>query len=159
LNVAEVGHREPDEQTRGSVATRRVYHVTDSGEETFDDWMRTPLKYQRTRDAAHLKAAYLESVDHETRVAFLNDHIAHWTSELECWEDESVKIDALTTPMLNGRLEVTAMEDREKTIACKRFAYEGLADRAKTEIAWARKGLELVNRFAPETTVEKLAGQ
>src|SRR5699024_7352512 len=99
------------------------------------------------------------SVDHETRVAFLDDHIAHWTSELKCWEDEIAKIDALTTPMLNRRLEVTEEEDREMTIAFKRFAYEGLADRAKTEIAWARKGLELVNRFAPETTAEELAGE
>ena len=157
--MAKEGLVEPEEQTRGNVATRRVYHVTDSGEDTFDEWMRTPLKYQRTRDAAHLKAAYLESVDHESRVAFLNDHIAHWTSELKCWEDEIAKIDALISPMLNRRLEVTEDEDREETIAFKRFAYEGLADRAKTEIAWARKGLELVNRFAPETIADELAGE
>lgn len=147
--MAEEGLIEAEEQTRGSVATRRVYHVTDAGEENFDEWMRTPLKYQRTRDAAHLKAAYLESADHQTRMAFLDDHIAHWTSELKCWEDELEKIDTLTTPMLNRRLEATRPEDREETIAFKRFAYEGLADRARTEIAWAKKGLELVKRFGP----------
>ncbi|WP_209371048.1 PadR family transcriptional regulator [Brevibacterium renqingii] len=146
--MAEKGLIEAEEQTRGNVATRRVYHVTDSGEESFAEWMHTPLKYQRTRDAAHLKAAYLESVDHESRLAFLNDHIAHWASELQCWEDEIAKIDALTTPMLNRRLEVTDDEDREKTIAFKRFAYEGLAERARTEISWAKRGLELADRFA-----------
>lgn len=147
--MAKEGLVEPEEQTRGSVATRRVYHVTDAGEDNFAEWMRTPLKYQRTRDAAHLKAAYLESAEHETRTAFLNDHIAHWTSELKCWEDEIDKIDTLTTPMLQRRLEVTRPEDREKTIAFKRFAYEGLAEKARTEIAWAQRGLELAKRFGP----------
>lgn len=147
--MAKEGLIEAEEQTRGSVATRRIYHVTESGEENFAEWMRTPLKYQRTRDAAHLKAAYLESADHEARVAFLSDHIAHWTTELKCWEDEIANIDTLRSAMLNRRLEMTAPEDREKTIAFKRFSYEGLAERARTEIEWAKKGLELAERFAP----------
>jgi hypothetical protein len=47
--------------------------------------------------------------------------------------------------MLLRRLAHTADADRERTIAYKRFAYEGLVERARGEIAWARRGLELVD--------------
>ncbi|MBM6590308.1 PadR family transcriptional regulator [Brevibacterium sp. RIT803] len=136
-----------EEQTRGSAGMRRVYHVTEAGEQAFIDWMHSPLKYQRTRDAAHLRAAYLESADQDAVSTFLNEHIAHWTSELKVWEDEIVTIEALESPMLNRRLAVTADEDREVTIAYKKFAYEGLAARARSEIEWAQRGLKLSKRL------------
>ncbi|MGO3474469.1 MAG: PadR family transcriptional regulator, partial [Brevibacterium aurantiacum] len=87
-----------EEQTRGSAGMRRVYHVTEAGERAFTDWMNGPLKYQRTRDAAHLRAAYLESADQAAVYAFLNEHIAHWKSELQVWEDEIATIEALESP-------------------------------------------------------------
>lgn len=133
----------PEEQTRGTAGIRRVYHVTDEGAASFAEWMNGPLKYQRTRDSAHLKAAYLESAGPDERIAFFREHIAHWTEELACWEEEIANIDALTSPMLNRRLELTAGEDREATIAYKRFAYEGLAARARSEIEWAERGINL----------------
>ncbi|MGO2986464.1 MAG: PadR family transcriptional regulator [Brevibacterium aurantiacum] len=136
-----------EEQTRGSAGMRRVYHVTEAGERAFIDWMNSPLKYQRTRDAAHLRAAYLESADQEAIYAFLNEHIAHWKRELQVWEDEIATIEALESPMLNRRLAVTADADREVTIAYKKFAYEGLAARARSEIEWAQRGLKLSKRL------------
>lgn len=136
-----------EEQTRGSAGLRRVYHVTEAGERAFADWMNGPLKYQRTRDAAHLRAAYLESADQAAVYAFLNKHISHWQDELKVWEDEIATIEALESPMLNRRLAVTADEDREVTIEYKKFAYEGLAARARSEIDWAQRGLKLSKRL------------
>lgn len=49
--------------------------------------------------------------------------------------------------MLSRRLTVTPDAEREATIAYKRFAYEGLVERARGEIAWARRGLALVDRL------------
>ena len=49
--------------------------------------------------------------------------------------------------MLNRRLAVTADKDREMTIGYKRFAYEGLADRARSEIEWAQRGLKLTEHL------------
>ena len=49
--------------------------------------------------------------------------------------------------MLVRRLAVTPDTERERTIAYKRFAYEGLVERAQGEIAWARRGLTLVDRL------------
>lgn len=136
-----------EEQTRGERGTRRIYHVTDAGEQAYLDWMESPLDYQRVRDPAHLRAAYLEATTPEAARAFLRRHIAQWEGELEQWEGELVRIDTLTNPMLVRRLAVTAEADRERTIAFKRFTYEGLVERARGEIAWARRGLELVDRL------------
>ncbi|MFG6493110.1 PadR family transcriptional regulator [Microbacterium sp. P03] len=138
---------EGEEQARGERGTRRVYHVTDAGEQAYLAWMRSSLDYQRVRDPAHLRAAYLESTTPDAARAFLRGHIAQWESELDQWETELRRIDAADNPMLVRRLAVTAPENRERTIAYKRFAYEGLVDRAHVEIEWARRGLELVDRL------------
>jgi PadR family transcriptional regulator, regulator of vanillate utilization len=45
---------------------------------------------------------------------------------------------------------VTPDAERERTIEYKRFAYEGLVERAKVEIEWARRGLALVDRLYPD---------
>lgn len=138
---------EGEEQTRGERGTRRVYHVTDAGHAAYLAWMQTPLDYQRVRDPAHLRAAYLENTTPEAARAFLRAHIAQWEGELEQWEGELHHIAHLSNPMLVRRLEVTPAADRERTIAYKRFAYEGLVERAKGEIEWARRGLALVDRL------------
>jgi hypothetical protein len=124
-----------------------MYHVTDAGDRAFTEWMAAPLDYQRVRDPAHLRAAYLETTTPEAARAFLERHIAQWEGELAQWEGELERIDAVANPMLVRRLAVTADADRERTIAYKRFAYEGLVERAQGEIAWARRGLELIDRL------------
>ena len=138
---------EGEEQTRGERGTRRVYHVTDAGDAAYLQWMQSPLDYQRVRDPAHLRAAYLESTTSDAARAFLTRHISQWQGELEQWQGELARIDAQSNPMLMRRLAVTPERDRESTIAYKRFAYEGLVERARGEIEWARRGLDLVDRL------------
>ena len=140
---------EGEEQTRGERGTRRVYHVTDAGNEAYLQWMQSPLEYQRVRDPAHLRAAYLENTTPDAARGFLRRHISAWESELEVWEGELTHIEHVSNPMLSRRLAVTPDEDRERTIAYKRFTYEGLVDRARGEIEWARRGLDLVDRLNP----------
>jgi DNA-binding PadR family transcriptional regulator len=136
---------EGEEQPRGQRATRRVYHVTDAGNQAFLEWMQTPLEYARVRDPAHLRAAYLEAASPETAREFFRRHQEQWEAELAQWEGELQRIAQVDNPMLVRRLAVTDPADRERTIAFKRFTYEGLVDRAHTEIAWALRGLELVD--------------
>lgn len=135
---------EGEEQVRGQRGRRRLYHVTAEGERAYLEWMNSPVEYQRVRDPSHLRAAYLESVSSEAAERFLRAHIAHWQSELDQWQTELARIDALANPMLLRRLDATAPEERERTIAFKRFTYEGLVDRARAEIRWAEQGLALV---------------
>lgn len=139
---------EGEEQSRGQRATRRVYHVTDAGNRAFLTWMQTPLEYARVRDPAHLRAAYLETTSPEAAREFFRRHSAQWERELAQWEGEILRIAEVTNPMLVRRLAVTEPEDRDRTIAFKRFTYEGLVDRARVEIAWAQRGLRLIDELA-----------
>ena len=134
-----------EEQARGERGTRRLYHVTDAGNQAYLEWMESPLDYQRVRDPAHLRAAYLENTTPEAARAFLRAHIAQWESELAQWEGELTHIEKLSNPMLVRRLAVTPPDQVERTIAYKRFAYEGLVARAHVEIEWAKRGLSLVD--------------
>jgi DNA-binding PadR family transcriptional regulator len=138
---------EGEDQARGQRGTRRVYHVTDAGEQAYLQWMQSPLDYQRVRDPAHLRAAYLENTTPEAARAFFRGHIAEWESEREQWQQELRRIAARSNPMLMRRLEVTPEHDRDRTVAFKRLAYEGLVDRAESEIAWAQRGLDLVDEL------------
>lgn len=141
---------EGEEQARGERGRRRLYHVTPAGNAAYLAWMAAPLEYQRVRDPAHLRAAYLEAATPAEARAFLLAHRAQWQTELEQWQGELVRIDTLDNPMLQRRLEVTEPADHERTIAYKRFAYEGLVARARAEIEWAERGLELVERVHDE---------
>ena len=138
---------EGEEQPRGQRATRRVYHVTDAGDAAFLAWMQTPLEYARVRDPAHLRAAYLEAASPEAARDFFRRHSAQWEAELAQWEGELLRIAEVANPMLVRRLAVTDPADRERTIAFKRFTYEGLVDRARIEIAWAQRGLKLIDEL------------
>ncbi|MFV0320536.1 MAG: PadR family transcriptional regulator [Microbacterium sp.] len=138
---------EGEEQPRGERGTRRVYHVTDTGDAAYLEWMRTPISYQRVRDPAHLRAAYLENTTPDAARAFLRHHIAHWEGELEQFEGELTHIANVTNPMIVRRLEATPEAEHERTLAFKRFTYEGLAERARGEVTWARRGLALVDEL------------
>lgn len=138
---------EGEDQLRGERGTRRLYHVTPAGDAAFVAWMAAPLDYQRVRDPAHLRAAYLEVAAPDDARTFLRAHIAQWEGELEQWEGELRRIDARDNPMLVRRLAVTPEGQRERVVAYKRFAYEGLVERARGEIEWARRGLDLVDQL------------
>ncbi len=150
--MAAEGLVESEDQARGERGMRRLYHVTPAGEQAFLDWMNGPLDYQRFRDPAHLRAAYLESAEPDAARAFLRGHIAHWEGELAQFRGELSHVENLDNPMLMRRLEVTSDLDRERTIEYKRFTYEGLSERARGEIAWARRGLALVDRLSGPAT-------
>tara|TARA_Y100001947_G_C10305677_1_gene289259 strand:- start:625 stop:1218 length:594 start_codon:yes stop_codon:yes gene_type:complete len=140
---------EAEEQARGERGTRRMYHVTDAGDQAFLAWMASPLEYQRVRDPAHLRAAYLESASPEAAREFFLRHIEQWEGELAQWDGELRKIDHVDppNPMLERRLKASPEQEHERIVAYKHFAYEGLVERAKSEIAWARRGLDLVDKL------------
>ncbi|WP_447946163.1 PadR family transcriptional regulator [Microbacterium lacticum] len=145
--MASLGLIEGEEQARGERGTRRVYHVTPAGNAAFEEWMASPLDYQRVRDPAHLRAAYLETTTPEAARDFLQRHIAVWEDELAQFQGQLDAIEQMSSAMLSRRLSVTPPAEHERTIAYKRFTYEGLAARARVEIEWARRGLELVDRI------------
>jgi len=145
--MASDGLIEGEEQARGERGRRRVYHVTDAGNEDFFAWINAPLEYSRLRDPAHLRAAYLESASPEAARAFLVAHAAQHTEQLHRWRDEIDRIRSGEHPMVQRRMAAIPETERERAIEFKVFAYEGLAQRAESEIRWAEGGLKLLERL------------
>lgn len=139
------GLLEGEEIPWGPRGKKRQYHVTEAGKAAFKTWMNTPLDYARTRDPAHLKAAYMEWADPDAARAQLRAHIEHHTLLLGQWREMIRQIEAGGSTMLNRRLANTPQADHEKTRAYKLFTYEGLVSQAEAEITWARRGLKLTD--------------
>lgn len=139
---------EGEEVPWGPRGKKRQYHITDTGLADFQAWMTAPMDYARTRDPAHLKAAYLEWATPEAAREHFRAHISyHETLRLQ-WVATADAIRTGTSTMLRRRLQNTEPEKHEATIAFKEFTYAGLIAKAETEIRWAEKGLELVDRLS-----------
>ncbi len=141
------GLLEGEEIPWGPRGKKRQYHVTEEGKAAFRNWMDTPLEYARTRDPAHLKAAYMEWADPDAARAQLRAHITHHAGLLGQWREKVKEIEDGTSAMLNRRLANSPKADREKINAYKAYTYEGLMSQAEAEIAWARRGLKLIDRL------------
>lgn len=131
----------------GGRGEKRFYRPTELGIQSLREWMRTPLKYALDRDQAHLKAAYFEWSDPESARRTLSDHIARYEDLLEQWQDQIDQIDHETSPVLATRLQGKPPEESRRIAAFRRFSYEGLVDRARAEIAWAQRGLALIDEL------------
>lgn len=142
------GLLEGTDVTWGQRGTKRRYAITESGRAAFREWMDTPLEYPRDRDPVHLKAAYLEWATPDAARAQLRAHIAHYEERLGQWNEKIREIDTGTSAMLNRRLATVPAEAHERTRAYKRYTYEGMIARAEAEIAWARRGLALVESLS-----------
>lgn len=133
----------------GQRGTKRQYHITDAGLADFRQWMSQKLEYARTRDPAHLKAAYLEWASPQDARAHFSQHAAYHRQLREKWLQTVEDIRQGRSPMLARRLANSPCADHEAIIAFKEFTYEGLLDRAEAEINWATRGLALINRLYP----------
>lgn len=143
------GLLEGEEVTWGQRGKKRQYHITEAGREAFRAWANSTLEYSRVRDPAHLKAAYLEWAEPDAAREQMQAHIRHHAGQLAQWQEKLGEIEGGTSEMLSRRLAKTPEADRERTVAFKKFTYEGLIARAEGEIAWARRGLQLIDRLYP----------
>jgi len=123
---------------------KRYYEPTPSGVQALRDWMNSPQRYALDRDPAHLRAAYFEWAEPDAARRTLLDHIA-WYEDLRAqWQEQIDLIGAGESPVLNRRLAGQPASEHARIAGFKRYAYEGLVARAEAEIAWARRGLELL---------------
>lgn len=144
------GLLEGEEVPWGPRGKKRQYHVTELGAEAFRTWINTTMDYARVREPAHLRAAYFEWAEPEAARGQLRAHIQHHKSLLAQWREKVREIEDGSSPMLNRRLAQTSTDaERQKTIAFKAFAYEGLIAQAEAEVSWARRGLKLIDKLNP----------
>ena len=127
---------------------KRFYEPTERGIAALREWMDAPLRYALDRDPAHLKAAYFEWADPDAARRALRDHIARYEDLRAQWQDQIDQIVADTSPVLSQRLEGKDPGERRRIAGYKRFAYEGLIARADAEIAWARRGLGVIDELS-----------
>ena len=109
----------------------------------FREWIDSPLEIRRQRDPAYLKAAYLEWADPDAARSQLRQHRDYWSAHLALLEDTRQTLIDRTHPTLALRLAKFPPEQHEKIVRYKVFAYDGLIDQARAEVAWADRGLEL----------------
>src|SRR5947208_15320611 len=72
---------------------------------------------------------------------------------MERWQRHLARLQRRDTPLLQKRLALAPAPAHEAVVAYKVHAYEGLVDRARAEIAWAERGLSLVDRLEHASAV------
>lgn len=131
----------------GPKGTKKEYHVTEAGLAAFRQWIDSPLEIRRQRDPAYLKAAYLEWADPDAARSQLRQHIDYWSGHLKMLEATRQSLLDLTHPTLLRRLDRFPPEEHERIVRYKVFAYDGLIDQARAEVAWAERGLRLIDEL------------
>lgn len=130
---------------RGTRAEKRRYRITQRGRKELIEWVGTPLPFAPERDAHRLQIAYAEFTELDTVTRLLEEHIEYYTWRLNQWNKLLRTIQEARFPLMQARLEGTDdAAEQQKIIAFKALALEGQVARAETEIAWARRGLDLV---------------
>ncbi len=132
---------------RGNRAEKRVYSITDLGVEELRRWADAPLPRQTERSPYRLKAAFFEWASRDAARAQLREHIAYHRGCVADWKQVLEEIDERRVPLLQRRLANHPPADHEAIVAFKRFAFEGAISKAEAEVAWAEKGLALLDEL------------
>lgn len=132
---------------RGERATKRLYNITDSGTQELRRWTGQLVAHQPERDVFRLKAAFFEWGTYESARRQLQEHLNHYSERLNKWEQSVADIEARHVPLLRHRLEKRPPEEHEAIIAFKSLAFRGEISRTRSEIEWAREGLELIDQL------------
>lgn len=139
-------------------ATKRQYSITPAGLAFIAQWQSTPLRYSPERDPARLRSAYFEWSKLDDARAQLEAHIAHHEREIEGARARIETIHTGVNELLVRRLEhYDDDDDRERVVRWKVFSHEGTIARAEAEIAWARRGLTLLDGDPQEPAVYRSA--
>lgn len=149
--MEEEGLIEADVVPRGRRAEKRVYRISDDGVAELRRWARETEAIGPERNISRLRAAFMEWAGPEAARLQLTEHLRHYESWLARWRQLIEEIDSDRVPLLQRRLENLSDAERREVVAFKRFAFEGEIARAETEIAWAKRGLELLSALHPES--------
>jgi DNA-binding PadR family transcriptional regulator len=136
-----------EEVPRGERATKRVYTLTPEGREELARWLVELEPYPPERNVHRLKSAYFEMTSFEAARHQLLAHLNYYSRRLDQWREMRDMICAGTHPLLRLRLSKRPESEHEAIVAFKRFAFEGMIARAEAEVAWAERGLQIIEDF------------
>ncbi|MGP4029944.1 PadR family transcriptional regulator [Actinomadura sp. 3N407] len=132
---------------RGERAAKRQYKITAKGREALRTWVSTPIPYPPQRDVHRLQITYGELAGLSEARALLTQHLDHYTLRRHQWSTLLDTIKTARFPLLRRRLEGTPPEMHSRILAFKELALEGQVAHADNEIAWARRGLKLIDEL------------
>ena len=132
---------------RGRRSTKRTYYHTPRGCDELARWVETVQLPARERDETYLKATYFEfgSLDGARRQ--FRAHLEHFQLLERQWQAHADQLRRRETELIRRRLSRAPSAAHEAIVAFKVHVYEGLVERARTEVEWARRGLKLVDRL------------
>ena len=130
-----------------ALATKRAYELTEAGAAELSRWVAEIEELPPMRDAAYVKATYFEYGSYRQARAQFRAHRSHYETLRDHYELHVEQLEQRATALLRRRLGRAPANTHDAVVAYKAHAYRGLIERAKTEIAWAERGLELVDRL------------
>jgi DNA-binding PadR family transcriptional regulator len=139
---------------RGQRAQKRIYAVTEVGMAELRRWASEFLPLPAQRDPVYLKAAFFDLASVESAREQLRGHIAQHQWRIEQWQARLEAIRGRRAELVETWLARQPAEQHAAIIQIKLHALEGLIERSRTEIAWARRGLALFDEAAEQTTVQ-----
>lgn len=134
-------------EARGDRGSKTTYFLTEAGRAELRRWVAEPTQFPPVRDAAYLKATYLEYGDYANARSQFRAHIRHHEEMARRWDAHAADLANHETALLKLRFKEWPEEMHAAVVGYKVHAYRGLAQRARDEVAWARGGLELVERL------------
>jgi PadR family transcriptional regulator, regulatory protein AphA len=130
------------------LATKRAYRLTPAGGAELRRWVAEVAEPAPVREPAYLKASYFEYGTPQQARAQFRAHRAHYEAQRDRYEQHIDQLERRDTALLRRRLAAAPPEAHDAIVAYKVHAYRGLLARARAEIGWAERGLELVDRLA-----------
>lgn len=140
------------------LATKRPYELTPTGAAELHRWVVDVEPPPPVRDTAYVKMTYLEYGSYAQARAQFRAHRAHYEELRDRYEQHVDQLERRATALLQRRLAAAPARAHDAVVAYKVHAYRGLIERVRTEIAWAERGLELVERLAADDPSAGLDG-
>lgn len=136
-----------DRQVKGTRLERRVYSITDQGRTELRDWVSQPTKSIAMKDPVLLQAIFYEFVDPEKARAVLRSVIDEQDSIAAKMEAHAEELRRGQTQLLAERLQHRDPRLHQLVAELKGHAFEGGVSAARARAEWARKGIEIIDRY------------
>lgn len=121
---------------------RIVYELTDTGRESFQEWLREPVEYLPTRDPFRFWASYLDQLPDETVRDGIARHIARQRERRAQFLQIIRSIENEKHPMIQGRGKYLEPKQLERLKATRSMIFKELVAKAEFEIESAERILK-----------------
>ena len=146
---------------RGKRGKKRIYSVTRQGHAELRRWAKEPVSYVPDRDPARFKVQFLDLADTQAARQFFEEHLRRYTAIARQAEDRRNAMLMRRGKVLQKRLAMRDPAEHDAIVEYRALGLEGQVTHAKAEIAWAERGLAVVERLEKrgQTTQRRAAAR